>query len=75
MGKRGPAPQVVFEIGSDETWHKDLNEKPDRYAGMGVQEYFAYDPNEPQLLRRANRRLYGWQFDPNSRSMREIRDR
>jgi Uma2 family endonuclease len=75
VGKSGPAPQVVFEIASDETWHKDLTEKPGKYAEMGVHEYFAYDPNEPPLLRRTNRRLFGWQFDPHTRSMKEIQPR
>ena len=72
IDKSGPAPHVVFEIGSEETWSKDLREKPAKYAEMGVREYFAYDPNEPLLLRRMNRRLFGWQFDPNTRSMREM---
>ena len=75
VGKRGPAPQVVFEIGSEETWRKDLTGKPHKYAEMGVQEYFAYDPNEPRLLRRMNRRLFGWQFDPHTRSMSEMQPR
>src|SRR5450755_3658694 len=56
VGKSGPAPQVVFEIASEETWKKDLEEKPLRYARMGVQEYYAYDPHEPPLPRSANRR-------------------
>jgi Uma2 family endonuclease len=63
VGSRGPAPQVVFEIASEETWAKDLEEKPARYAQMGVQEYFAYDPNEPPLPRSRGRRLFGWQRD------------
>lgn len=75
VGKSGSAPQVVFEIASEETWHKDLTEKPGKYAEMGVQEYFAYDPNEPLLLRRMNRRLFGWQLDPHTRSMREMQPR
>src|SRR5436305_8027005 len=44
VGQTGPAPQVVFEIASPKTWLKDLEEKPVKYAHMGVQEYFAYDP-------------------------------
>ncbi|MBV9689007.1 MAG: Uma2 family endonuclease [Ktedonobacteraceae bacterium] len=70
IGKTGPAPQVVLEIASDETWHKDLTEKPSKYAVMGVQEYFAYDPNQPALLREG--RLFGWRLDRASRSMREL---
>ncbi len=63
VGRTGPAPHVVFEIASDETWKKDLHEKPLRYAQMGVQEYFAYDPQQPPVYRRvAGRRLFGWQL-------------
>lgn len=52
VGKHGPAPQVVFEIASEETWQKDVEEKPLKYALMGVQEYIYYDPNVPPLKRR-----------------------
>ncbi len=74
VGKTGPTPQVVFEIASEETWHKDLEEKPARYAQMGVKEYFAYDPNERPLrpTRTRGRRLFGWQLDAERRSMREL---
>ena len=41
VGKSGPAPHVVFEVASEETWNRDLDEKPLEYARMGVQEYFA----------------------------------
>src|SRR5947208_122097 len=58
VGKTGPAPQVVFEILSEETWKKDLHEKPMKYALMGVEEYFAYDPNEYPVGRTASRRLF-----------------
>ena len=75
VGKSGPAPQVVFEIASEETWQKDLDEKPLRYAHIGVQEYFAYDPNEPPLPRSANRRLFGWQLDPNGHRIKEMQPR
>ena len=69
VGKTGPAPQVVFEIASEETWNKDLDEKPMKYALMGVKEYFAYDPNEPPLGKHASRRLFGWQLDKGRREM------
>lgn len=41
-----PAPTVVFEISSEGNWDKDitLDKLPDRYAKLGVQEYFAFDP-------------------------------
>jgi Uma2 family endonuclease len=66
VGVYGPAPQVVFEIASEETWKRDLEEKPDRYAMMGVQEYFAYDPNIPPIRRSDPSRLIGWQLDKDS---------
>ena len=72
VGKTGRAPQVVFEIASEETWKKDLAEKPLKYALMGVQEYFAYDPNEPPILKERPQRLFGWRLDPLRREMREI---
>ena len=75
VSEHRPAPQVVFEIASEETWKKDLLEKPGKYAAMGVQEYFAYDPNEPLLSRSANRRLFGWQLDASGHSMKAMPSR
>src|SRR5205085_9548876 len=72
VGKTGPAPHVVFEIASEETWAKDLDEKPARYAHMGVQEYYAYDPNEPPLPRSKAQRLFGWRLDPQQGIMRPM---
>jgi Uma2 family endonuclease len=73
IGKMGPAPQVVFEIASAETWKKDLEEKPQQYGLMGVKEYFAYDPNEhPLLSKETSRRLWGWQLDKGSGQMRTM---
>src|SRR5260370_19944688 len=67
-----PAPQVVFEILSEETWKKDMREKPGKYASMGVQEYFAYDPNEPPIRRGGAPRLMGWRLDTQRREMVEM---
>ena len=75
VGKSGPAPQVVFEIASEETWRKDLLDKPGKYADMGVQEYYAYDPHEFPLPASKNRRLFGWQLDRSGHSMREMQPR
>ena len=72
VGKSGPAPQVVFEIASEETWKKDLAEKPVKYARMGVQEYFAYDPHEFPLPPSKNRRLLGWRLDQDNQTMKEM---
>ncbi len=72
VNKDGPAPQVVFEILSAKTGKADLNEKPTHYALMGVQEYFAYDPNTPLLDRDASSRLSGWQRNPVTRQMQPM---
>jgi Uma2 family endonuclease len=65
----GPAPHVVLEILSAETWKKDLEEKPDIYARLGVQEYFAYDPNPSPLAPATGKRLFGWRRDALSGGM------
>ena len=59
----GHAPEVVFEILSEETWKDDLTKKPVSYAQMGVKEYVAYDPHEPAVARGRSRRLFGWKLD------------
>ena len=67
-----PAPQLVFEILSEETWKKDMREKPGKYASMGVQEYFAYDPLEPPIRPGNASRLLGWRLDAQRGEMVEI---
>jgi Uma2 family endonuclease len=37
-------PCVLFEIASKNTWRVDLYDKPGLYAGIGVKEYFIFDP-------------------------------
>lgn len=69
VGQTGPAPHVAFEILSEETWQKDVYEKPWKYARMGVQEYFAYDPYVPPIKRGTPMRLYGWQLDARRKEM------
>ena len=62
-----PAPSVVFEISSKETWAEDLKLKPEEYRQMGVKEYFAYDPNVPTLWtekrKKTELRLKGWRYE------------
>ncbi len=74
MEDYGVPPQVAFEFASEETWRRDLLEKPKLFAEMGVDEYFAYDPNTPPLprSRRLGRRLFGWRLDRVTRRMREL---
>ncbi len=55
-----PPPQVVFEFSSEETWKADIEEKPARYAILGVHEYIAYDPNDPPYLPAETGRLRVW---------------
>jgi hypothetical protein len=38
---------------------------------LGVQEYFAYDPNDPPI-HRGSPRLRGWRLDPVTHQMREM---
>ena len=53
MWQEDKAPDFVLEIASDSTWRRDRDEKPGRYARLGVGEYFLYDPEggrlEPRL--------------------------
>ncbi len=72
VDQTGPAPLVVFEFLSDETWANDLKKKPEKYAQMGVREYFAYDPNEPPVRKRIKRRLWGWSLDRTTDQMLEM---
>ena len=38
-----------MEIASESTWKRDRDEKPARYASLGVGEYFLYDPMGSRL--------------------------
>lgn len=42
--EEGVPPTVVFEVTSDSSRVRDLREKQLIYAGIGVQEYYVYDP-------------------------------
>jgi Uma2 family endonuclease len=37
-------PCVLFELASKDSWRADLHEKPALYAGIGIKEYFVFDP-------------------------------
>ena len=41
--EEGKAPDFVMEFSSKSTYDKDLNEKIDVYASLGIQDYFLYD--------------------------------
>ena len=42
--EEGKGPDFVLEVASPNTWEEDVREKPAIYAGLGVQEYFLFDP-------------------------------
>lgn len=44
LWEEGAAPCAVFEVTSQETRREDLGSKKDRYARLGVEEYFLHDP-------------------------------
>jgi len=61
-----PCPPLVIESSSPSTWHNDIDsdKKPQLYGLIGVQEYFAYDPNPRQVWpRKIGTRLLGWRYD------------
>jgi hypothetical protein len=62
----------VIEIASEETWKNDRKKKPALYGGMGVLEYFLYDPNTPPCWKRPKSRLLGWRWDTVSQKMRRL---
>lgn len=72
VGQDGPAPCVIFDILADETWEKQVYEKPRMYANIGVQEYFAYDPYKPPVSQDIASRLLGWRLDTQSKELVEI---
>ena len=47
--EEGVAPTVIFEITSDKTRFEDDVVKPRVYAGLGVSEYFLFDPDGDSL--------------------------
>jgi Uma2 family endonuclease len=49
LWEEGQAPDVVFEISSRGTWGEDLQTKWQRYAQMGIREYFIFDPEYDYL--------------------------
>ncbi len=49
----GKPPEFVLEVASPSTYEKDLDEKPDIYAGIGVSEYWMFDPTGGDLYGQA----------------------
>lgn len=70
-----PAPQVVFEISSQETWREDLEHKPTAYAALGASEYYAYEPNDPPYWPKGGNRLRGWWLENGVMTERPVDQR
>lgn len=49
LWEEGERPQVVFEVSSKSTQREDLSTKMRLYAGLGVEEYYIYDPTAEYL--------------------------
>ena len=48
--REGKAPDIVMELASGGTWRRDMREKRDIYAAMGVIEYWRFDPTSNYFL-------------------------
>ena len=63
--REGKAPDIVMELASGSTWRRDMREKRDIYAEMGVTEYWRFDPTSsyfsPPLI---GERLRDGQYTP-----------
>ena len=49
MPWEGKGPDFVLEVASPNTWEEDVERKPGIYAGLGVGEYFLFDPTGEHL--------------------------
>ncbi len=47
--REGKPPNLVMELASGSTWRRDEIDKRDIYAGMGVTEYWRFDPTSGYL--------------------------
>jgi len=49
LWEEGKPPNAVIEVTSRRTKHQDANAKPQKYAAIGVGEYFLFDPANDYL--------------------------
>ena len=62
--EEGKGPEFVLEVASRSTWREDVQRKPAVYAGLGVKEYFLYDPRGEYLTPRLQgNRLVGGGYE------------
>ena len=65
--EEGKGPDFVLETASPNTWREDVERKPGVYAGLGVREYFLFDPTGEHLTPRLRGyRLVGGAYEPLS---------
>ena len=58
MREEGKGPDFVLEVASPNTWCEHVEREPGVYAGLGVKEYFLFDPTTGEHLTR-RRQGYG----------------
>ena len=62
--EEGKGPEFVLEVASRSTWREDVGPKLGVYAGLGVKEYFLYDPRGEYLSPRLQgHRLVGGVYE------------
>ena len=62
--EEGKGPEFVLEVASRSTWREDVGRKLGVYAGLGVTEYFLYDPRGEYLAPRLQgHRLVGGVYE------------
>ena len=62
--EEGKGPDFVLEVASPSTWREDVERKPGVYAGLGVREYFLFDPTgEHYTPRLRGYRLVGGEYE------------
>ena len=62
--EEGKGPDFVLEVASPNTWREDVERKPGVYAGLGVREYFLFDPTGDHLVPRLQGyRLVGGEYE------------
>ena len=62
--EEGKGPEFVLEVASRSTWREDVGRKLGVYAGLGVTEYFLYDPRGEYLTPRLQgHRLVGGVYE------------
>ena len=65
VSRQGKPPDFIMEIASPGTRRRDTGEKRDRYASLGVTEYWRFDDNPArQGVRLAGDRLVDGQYEP-----------